>query len=111
MTLTPAHVEQVLADIANRIENGQKLLAELDEKFTTAGMEYDLGFARAMLGAKGPNAEARKAEALLAVEGLFREKEIAGLALRAGKGRMDALKVKADLFRSIGSSVREAMRL
>lgn len=111
MSLTPHEIEAVLADIASRIESGQQLLAKLDGDHTRAGMEYDLGFARAMLGAKGPNAEARKAEALLAVETLFRDREITGLALRAAKGRMDALKSKADLYRSIGSSVREAMRL
>lgn len=110
MTFTPHDIEGVLADIAQRIESGQILMAKLDDEHTRTGMDYDLGFARAMLGAKGPNAEARKAEALLAVEALYRDKEIAGLALRAAKGRMDALKSKADLYRSIGSSVRESMR-
>lgn len=111
MSLTPPEIEEALYDIAERLEQGQRYVADLDKAYTEASMTYDLAHARALLRAEGSNADARKAAALLAVEDTYRAKEVAYLALRTARSRMEVLRVKADLLRSIGASVRTSMNL
>lgn len=111
MTITPQEIERVLADIASRIENGQIHTHHADEKFTEAQRAFELAMAHALLRADGPNAEARKAMATLATQEERIAMDVAGLALRDAQGRMRALRDKADLYRSIGSSVRASMVL
>lgn len=99
----------MLVDIASRIENGQRVVAEADERFTSAERAYELAMARALLVADGANAEARKAKATIATEQERIARDVAGLALRDAKARMRALQDKADLYRSVGSSVRASL--
>lgn len=104
-------IERLLADTAARIENGQQVVAKCDEEHTTALREYELAMARALLRASGPNAESRKAEAVLATVEERNTLDVAGLKLRNAQGRLRALRDKGDLYRSIGSSVRASLTL
>jgi hypothetical protein len=109
--VTPQEIEKVLADIATRIEHGQVVVHQADERFTEAQRDHEWSMAHALLRAEGSNAEARKAVAVLACKQERIEMDVAGLALRDAQGRMRALRDKADLYRSIGSSVRTSMSL
>lgn len=110
VTLTPADVERELWKIAERIDKGRDILIDLDRRHTHAQSAFDLAMARALLRATGPNAEARKAQATEACKAERDELDVASIALRSARGRMDDLKVRADIIRSIGTSVRESMK-
>lgn len=101
----------MLAELAHRIEHGQVVTHQADVRFTEAQRAFELAMAHALLRADGPNAEARKAMATLATQEERIAMDVAGLALRDAQNRMRALRDKADLYRSIGSSVRASLVL
>lgn len=111
MTVTPQQIEKALLELASRIEHGQVVVAQCDQRFTEAQRDYDYAMAHALLRAEGPNAEARKAVAVLACREERIALDVAGLALRDAQGRLRALRDKADLYRSVSSSVKASLVL
>ena len=109
MSITPMDVERTLVELAARIENGQRVVHKADVAWTEAQREYELAMAHALLRAEGPNAEARKAVAVLATREERIRMDVAGLALRDAQGLLRSLTAVADLWRSVGSSVRASM--
>jgi hypothetical protein len=104
--LTPVDVEQELLTLLNRLDEGQRFLAEKDAEATERSMTYDLAFARALIRASASSAEGRKAEALLACEDLYRNQVLAESVVRTTRERMKVLYTSVEVVRSLGASVR-----
>lgn len=109
--MTPHDVETTLAEIADRLESGQSVVAKAHTEMLEATREHEWAMAHALLRAEGPNAEARKAVATLAVRDERIVMDVAVQKYAYAKGQLDALKSKADLYRSIGSSIKASMIL
>lgn len=104
--VTPLDVEQALLRLLETIDRAVAAVEESEHESSTASLEFDVAFARAMVRSQASSAEKRKAEAVLACEDLLRAKVRTEAVRTAKKERMKALLEQVDIVRSIGASVR-----
>ena len=103
--MTPAAVEQAIADCIGRIESGVATVAELDAKATRLRREFDTAYALAFVRAEGAM-DIRKYLAVGQTEKAREAAEDAEVGLRHARSLLAALRDSLDAYRSISASVR-----
>ncbi len=109
VVLSPAEIERELVHIVEQIEANSAILVRESEQLADVSLKYDLAYAQAMVRAKGRSAEQRKAEVLMVVEELYREKTLCESRLRLCRDAQHDLRAELEAIRSIGASVRSSM--
>lgn len=104
--ISPVDVETAIRECSNRIARGVQVVTEREHAAADARREYDEAWAHATLRADGSNAEARKAQALLATLDERKAAEVADIAFQHAKRQAKALEKELDAWRSLGASVR-----
>ena len=95
-----------LIDLSNRLDAGTNFLVEKQAEADRLSAQYDLAYARAILGSTKTNDQARRADALLACEQLFNDKNLAETVVRTTRDRIKALHYQIEIGRSLGANVR-----
>ena len=106
--LTPPQVEQRLADLLDRLENGVKVVAAADGEATRLRREYDRAYALAFINAEG-SMDIRRYVAVEQTIGQREAAEIAEVALRHAKTLLSAVRDEVEIMRSISASVRTSL--
>ncbi len=109
--ITANDVAANLARLARELEMTVTSLGKADEDAVRARARYEVAYSRAVLTAEGRNAESRKAQAVIATETQYLDAEIAAQHVRSHRARIDALKVRIDVGRSVGAAMRAEISL
>lgn len=107
---TATDVAAGLAAIARQLDQAVKDLRTLDEESARSRSRFEVSFARAFLSAEGPM-DIKKQTAVLATADQKLDAEIADSRLRAQRSLIDALKVRIDVGRSMGTAIRSEIAL
>lgn len=107
--ISPLDVERELVEINEQLEKGTEQLVKHSERLAQVTIDYELRSAQAMLRAKGKSIDQRKAEVLVAVEDLYREKVTLEAKVRLIRDCQHDLRAMLEAVRSMGASVRSAM--
>lgn len=110
MTPTPNDVVAQLAQLARDLDANVTALEEAELTAVRARHDADLAHARAFLSAAG-SVEQRKHAAFIECERLLNEAEVAEAVVRHLKRRSEAIRVRIDVGRTVGSTLRAEMAL
>jgi hypothetical protein len=103
-----ARVLAKLQHLADRLEDAATALRDAEGAATDAKIDYELGYARAVLAAKGTNQKAREAEALVAVHDKYRAWMNADRVVRTSRDLTYAIREQIRAYQSISVIIREA---
>lgn len=106
--MNPSLLEEQIAALCRELEKAQDQLSAADLEAVHAKHEYEVAFARALLGSSGTNAEVRKADATHMTEALALRAEVAAAKVRAAKGHVDVIGRRLDAGRSLLSSAKQS---
>lgn len=101
----PTEVERSIRGVSNQISEN---VAEVDRcyrEFQQAEHRYDLAFARAYMGHRGP-AHEKRYSAELATEEERRDRDVKEAAFKYAERRWKALDAELRSWQSVGASVR-----
>lgn len=104
--LTPNQVVQRLMDLSRLLDAAQTELTRLDEQAVRARQRFEVNYSRAVLNADAPNAESRKAMAVVATENDRLDAEIAEQQVRAVRSRLTVLREQVEIGRSLSAALR-----
>lgn len=113
--LTPVRVEQELMKLLKSNQDSYKDLRDAEAKYEGANAAYQLAYAKARLETfrtedqKGWSVARRDDWATLQTEAERNELAAATALVKAARAKASAVKVQADIIRSIGTSVRTSM--
>lgn len=108
--MNPNEVVAQLAQLARDLDANVSALEDAERDAVRARHDADLAQSRAFLAAQG-SVEQRKHEAFVACERLLSEAEVAEAVVRHLKRRADAIRVRIDVGRTVGSTLRAEMQL
>jgi uncharacterized protein YicC (UPF0701 family) len=108
VVLTPDDIERELVEIVEQLERGTVMLSEKVRQLEQVSTEYDVQYAKALWRSSERSADKRKAQALLTVEELFRERQLLETQVRLIRDTQHDLRAELEAVRSIGASVRAA---
>jgi len=116
--LTPVEIEQTLRRLYNNLTSGQDMLKLAEEEYSEAKAHYTVQLAATRIQIKvNARAAGEKMtvqdlddEALMLCADEYQRLIIAEGMVKAAKSNMTKLLTQADIVRSLGASVREAMR-
>lgn len=108
--LTPNDVVMQLAALARDLDANVSALEDADRQAVLVRHEADLAHSRAFLTAQG-SVEQRKHEAFVSCERQLSEAAVAEAVVRHLRRRGDAIRVRIDVGRSVGSALRAELSL
>lgn len=103
--LNPVDVEASIRACANRIHQGVTVVTNAEAAFRAADRAFDVAFAHAYMGHKGP-AHEKKYAATIATETERAERDVAEMAFKHADRTARALSEELRALQSIGASVR-----
>lgn len=113
MMLTPAQVAEHLSSLSRELDAAVENMIECDERATRAKGAYEVAFARATLKAhetEGFTTVAqREAQAKVDTEAERTEQDVSAALLRAAKAKVDVLRVRIDVGRTLSATTRSEM--
>jgi hypothetical protein len=104
-SLTPAAIANTLSAIGKEIDELTTALPDLDEDETLARLEWKRAYNKVFLTSEG-SVDVRRAYAEEAASDLEREYALAGVALRAAKDELRALRDRLEIGRSLSALMR-----
>jgi hypothetical protein len=104
---SPVAVEKAIQKTVDEIVDGIRKASDAYENYMKASHNYDLAFAKAVMGFDGP-AYAKKYAAEIATAQERTDRDAADVAYRFFDRSNRALEKKLDALRSIGASTRQA---
>lgn len=116
--LTPVDVEKVLRQVSLDLSAAQKENAEIEMSYSTNKAELEIAMAKSRLsladkskpGGKNYTVDERSDHAAAENEELIRTVAIDEARVKASRGRIQMLITKADIGRSLSSSVKASMK-
>ncbi len=103
--LTPTQVVSRLAELSRKLDAAQRDLARDDEAAVRSRARYEVAFARAFLTGEG-SVDARKQQAVITVETVKLDAEIADARVRNGRTLITVLRTQVEVGRSLGAGLR-----
>lgn len=105
MSLTPNEIALELAQIGRQINQATEDLRIQDEEAVRARRRFEVEYAREFLSAEGPM-EVKKQKAILATSDKKLDAEISDQKLRAIRSRLQELRDRLEIGRSLGATIR-----
>lgn len=117
--MTPAEVERQLIRLSKEIDEAHSELLEVESHYNSMKAQYEIAIAksRMMYSTKsspaGKNYTVQQIEALALIdnEELHLRMSIKETLVKGARSNMSRIKVKVDIARSVGSSVRASMEV
>lgn len=108
--MTPNDVALQLARLARDLDEAVRVIHSADRKAVELRAAADLAFSRAFMGAAG-SVDARKHTALMKTHDQRLAADVAEEVVRHLRRRIDALKLRIEVGRSVGAAIRAELNL
>lgn len=107
---TPNDIALQLSRLARDLDDTVRQLEAADRDAVEKRAAYDLAYSRVFISAEG-SVDLRKHQATKATHDLRLAADVADALVRHLRRRLDALKVRIDVGRSLGAAIRSEIRL